>query len=175
MKKLIIGITAFLSFSFISAQENKEVEDLRLSGGIPSSFLDVSVGLGPNHGIIGVNGVFGSKGTGLLVGVGNFDGFSTYAVGFQLAIQKFFVSVAFGAYGTYQVETPTGTILDRGLLEGTIVQMGGRIGFGKKQRTFFIMSVGYAGGDSVDTAIGPEEEGGFTAGLGLGYRIGRSE
>lgn len=177
MKKFLF-ITLVLTMAVnLQAQELEELDKMsQRKGFIPKSIIDASVGIGPNFGIFGMNLVVGSKGTGLLVGVGSFDGYTTSTIGFQLSIESFFFSIARGAYGSFEIQDGRGRVIRKGLLEGTIIQTGARIGMGQKKRGFLLLSIGYAGGDTIeDPVIGPREENGFSFGLGLGYRIGRDE
>ncbi len=64
MIAILIGLNAF-------AQEQSSPNDY------PGSTIDISAGVGKNHGIIGVKSVLGYKGTGLMFAVVSFDGFTT--------------------------------------------------------------------------------------------------
>ena len=162
MKKLTMSLLS----SLVTIQEFAQ------HGHTPNSYVDFGIGVGPNYGIVGGRAIIGWKGTGLLVGVGSFDGFLTNTIGFQFSYNAVFISVASGAYGSYAVVAFGQR--DKGLLEGTICMTGARFNLTENKRTFLELGIGYAGGDSTPSPIGPaEKEEGIAFTLGLNVRLGK--
>lgn len=166
MKRIVLIIIVLIFTIELNAQENPS------TNAVPSNFLDLGIGLGPNYGLIGAKAVIGKKGTGLLIGLGNFDGFTTFSIGAQITYQWWFASITYGPTGSYRVEF-NGQV-DKGLTESIVFITGGRINLNPNKRLFLELGVGFTGSD--DIPGGPfssqESGGGVTANIGLGYRIG---
>ena len=166
INKVVVGlIVSIISLSSF-AQEKTFGNDY------PASIVDLSVGLGPNHGIIGIKSVLGYKGTGLLLGLGSFDGFTATTIGFQVAAQWWFANVTYGPTGSYYINF--GGQVEEGLTQSIIFMTGGRINLIKSKRLFLELAAGLAGSDEIPAPFGTMQEvgGGLKLGVGIGYRFG---
>lgn len=162
-----IGFIMLMCISLIqfSAVAQEEID-------YPGSILDISAGIGPNHGVLGIKSVLGYKGTGLILGVGSFDGFTTTSVGFQVAVKWWFANLTYGPTGSYSVSF--GGQVEKGLTQSIIFMTGGRINLIKSKRLYLELAAGLSGSDDIPAPFGGVEEvgGGLALGLGLGYRFG---
>ncbi len=167
MKKYFVVSTMLILISLsVFSQEHS------VSNEYPGSIVDVSAGVGQSHGTIGVKSVLGYKGTGLMLAVGSFDGFTTTAIGFQVAVDWWFASLSYGATGSYEVAF--GGQVDKGLTQSFVFLTGGRINLIKSKRLYLELAAGLAGSDEIPAPFGQvqEIEGGLSLGFGLGYRFG---
>jgi hypothetical protein len=134
--------------------------------------VDLGLGFGSNYGIVGVKTVLGKKGTGLMIGVGTLNGFTSIAIGGQVTYNWWFATLSYGPTGSYRLEF--NNIVEEGLTESFVFITGGRINLSSNKRLFLELGIGIAAPDKISgRALEPwEANGGFTANAGLGYRIG---
>lgn len=173
MKRIVFVIIVLISTFELSAQALEvDAQENSSTYTVPSNFLDLGVGLGPNYGLIGAKAVIGIKGTGFLIGVGDFDGFRTFSIGVQITYQEWFASVSYGPTGSYSVEF--NGVVDKGITKSIVFIAGGRINLNPNKRLFLELGLGFTGSDDIpNPPFGRQEyEGGVTANIGLGYRIG---
>jgi len=135
------------------------------------SFFDIGIGVGPNYGILGGKAVVGLNGTGLMIGIGSFDGMTTTSIGFQVTYESFFANLSVADYGSYEVSWPG--FYEKGLVRGTVFIVGGKIGIGKEKKLYVDIGVGAAGGGETPSPFGNIEESvQLSLSAGLNYRIG---
>ena len=164
MKTYILLLSFLLSLNIAIAQ-NSNTEEFT-----PVSYLDVSLGLGPNYGLFGGKFVLGYKGNGMLLGMGSIEGRSATAIGIQLSYKYLFFNITNADYGLYSVTINNSTT--EGTLQGTVYMIGGKGGFGKSKKVFFEFGFGIARGGVTPSPNGPIEENQSVITFGLGYRIG---
>lgn len=136
----------------------------------PDNILDIGIGVGSNYGLIGARGIVGVKGTGVLLGVGYFDGFTTFSAGLQYSQDYFFTSIVYGPFGSYYIDN-YGDI-DKGILEGLIISLGGRINLLKSKIMFLELGAGLFTGKGAPLPNRESvNEGGLMINAGLNFRI----
>lgn len=133
------------------------------------SYVDLGVGVGPNYGITGFKSVIGKNGSGLMVGIGSFDGFTTFSIGAQARSKWWFVNASYAAFGSYEF---SGIFQEKGLLNGLVVITGGQINL-VNNKLFLELGIGFHGGSNVTFPVTGEkvDSGGLSLGAGIGYRI----
>lgn len=136
------------------------------------TYVQVGIGAGPDHGLIGLKTVFGPNGSGLLVGLGTADGNFCYTAGAQVAVGAWFLNVAYGTYAVGAISSGFGNER-RYTVEGFNAFSGGMIPLEKKKRVLLELAIGYSGGGSQPSRFGGTEQvGGVGFDAGLAFRIG---
>jgi hypothetical protein len=155
MKKIALLCFLFLALNYFSKDSTK------VKVPYPRNIIDVGIGAGTNHGLIGAQTVIGYKGSGLLLGAGLYGG----VVGLQASYKWIFASVS---YGAYNIVNDNGSVYS---LYGGIFLLGGKINLSRSKRWYLQLAGGYAGGGYVSTPVGDAPINTVTFDLGLGYRI----
>ncbi|MEQ8909606.1 MAG: hypothetical protein RIC95_10470 [Vicingaceae bacterium] len=161
-----------LSFCFASHLQAQNSDSLasRKDFGSPS-YLDLSVGLGANHAMLGTKAVVGYNGSGLLLALGTYKGFTTTSIGLQLCYKSFFVSYAKADYSYYEIESPN--FYQEGILSGNVFLAGLKGSFRGKEKFFMQLGFGVANGGERKTQNGAKKDGSYVMlDFGLGYRFG---
>ena len=136
---------------------------------LPNTYFEIGFGVGPNYGIIGVKGVLGYKGTGLLLGVGSFSGFTTTSFGVQVAYRSAYISLTAADYGSYEVNTNGKK--EEGLISGIVFMLGARPNLTSNKKLFLDFGLGYASGGTIPSPFGTTQENQVTFSFGIGYKI----
>lgn len=162
LKNLLFSLF-LLTAGILNAQNEETTERV--------SYVDLGVGVGQNYGITGAKVVLGMNGSGLMVGVGNFDGYTTFSVAAQVRYQWWFANLGYGTIGSYEF---TGLFRDKGLLNSVIFLTGGQINLNPNKSFYLELAVGYHGASNEKDPFGePIDSGGLAVGAGLGYRFGK--
>ena len=135
---------------------------------IPNSVIDIGIGAGSNYGIFRVKTIIGYQGSGLLIGLGNLEGYTTYEVGIQVSQDWLFANIGHGVYGI----ATNGYTGKSELIKGTIAIIGGKINLLKNKALFIELGIGYASTGTVRTPAGSIPLNGPTGIIGINYRIG---
>ncbi len=173
MQKIFLSI--LLIFSLTTFSQENSLPKKRTP--YPRNFIDLGIGLGPNYGIIGGRAIFGYKGSGLLVGAGTLNGLPTFTIGGQYSKDFFFASLVYGPIGSYEINY-YGDI-SKGILKGTVFQLGGRINLLKSKLMFLELGVGFFNGYQDPEFVRKRSryadvrQTGFIGNIGLNFRIGK--
>ena len=165
MKFKLLFVGLLFSLSCISQADKNDIDT-------KNTFLDIGVGLGPNYGIVGIKTVIGKNGTGLMIGLGKFDGYTTFSISFQAKYKWWFANLGYGSFGSFEF---SGLIQEKGLLNGFIMLTGAQISLIQNKKLFLELAAGYHGASDVVLPITGQlvDSGGPSLGIGLGYRIGK--
>lgn len=170
---LLCLIIAECSFSQVSEQNDtisvKTLPEKPKERDYSKTYLDVGFGFGPNYGLIGIKLVAGYKGNGLLIGFGGLDGQTASAIGLQLAYGAVYVSFANAAYGIYEVNV-NGRVSE-GLIEGTVIMLGGRPSLGKKERIILDLGIGIGRGGRIPGPFGEIKSETVVFTFGFGFKL----
>lgn len=158
MNKLFLAALLFLHLHVLAQYEERPP--------YPSNILDFGIGAGPNYGVFGTKTVIGYKGNGFLFGAGTTEGLFAYQIGVQGSYQWFFANLC---YGTVAGVSINNSPLE--LVNGTIVNLGGRINLLRNKKMFLELGFGYAFGAYVRTPFGEDFLGGPRGLIGLGFRV----
>jgi hypothetical protein len=153
MKSSLLIVILFLS-AFAFSQKKEKLP-------YPRSFIEVGLGAGPNHGMVGAQVLIGYKGNGLLLGGGIFGG----EVGLQGGYKWMYASIAFGAYNIVSDGTSVYA------LNGISIMGGVKLNLHRAKKWYFQLGAGYSGGDYISTPAGSIPVSGFNLSIGFGYRI----
>jgi hypothetical protein len=158
MKNLLLITVLFTTILFRVQAQNT----------LPNTHVNIGVGLGAPYGVVGTKTILGYRNSGLMVGLGVVPGgLFGYEIGAQLSSQSFYVNLGYGVTGVYQVNNePAHTIQCGNLMVGCMLNLN------KSKNVFLDIAGGHTLG-APTVQIGPFEEnqGGFTASLGVGVRL----
>lgn len=128
----------FLFIIFTSKLYAQEVESI--SKPYPNSILEFGVGIGANHGMYGFKAVVGSKGSGLLLGIGADQSKYASQLGVQVGYKFFYFSLSYGNYGHYDYLSETE------LARGVILMSGVKINLNRNKTFYLEIGGGYGYG-----------------------------
>ncbi len=151
---LLLFILSKLSFSQID------------NSNVPENIISVGFGLGPNHGLIGTKTVVGYKNSGLLIGLGTFNGVISYEIGAQLCPDWYYFNIGYGGFSVAY----DGVVYEHYLMKGLILMGGGVINLGKRKLFYADLGIGYATGKAEMAYISVKKDV-ATINLGIGYRL----
>lgn len=132
----------------------------------PNSVIDLSFGAGPQHGIIGGKAVLGYKGTGLVLGLGTFEGITGYYVGLQASARFIYVTLGRGVVGT----STDGNTNATSPIIGNCLMVGTKLNLSRNKRFYLELGVGFQE-SSINGRFGSINTSGTIYSLGFGYRI----
>lgn len=159
----------FSSYQLIG-QSNADLTLRRKDFGSPS-FAEFSFGVGANHALLGLQTVVGKNGNGLLLGIGQYKGYTTKLVGLQLFYESIYFSYARGNYSYYEIEQSD--FYSEAVLWGNILMAGFKGSFKGKEKFFMQLGIGLANGGGKQTKSGTiRDKNSIVLDFGLGYRFG---
>ncbi|MBI9035567.1 MAG: hypothetical protein JEZ03_13970 [Bacteroidales bacterium] len=159
MKSLFIVVLLVLSgVVFSQSALNDVVEKKKTKIKAPNTVVHLSVGGGPQYGLLGVKSVIGYNNFGLVLGLGGVaDG--AYQIGGQLGFGPIYVAVTYGSVG----------VLNDYAYNAKSVTFGTCINLNKNKRLFLDLGLGlYFDNEANHYAV---DDYGLNLNAGLGYKL----
>lgn len=175
MQKILLSILLILSLTAFSQVNNPN----KKKQPYPNNAVDLGLGVGSSYGLIGGKAIIGYKGSGLLLGFGGKEVLNAIAIGGQYAQKHFFINAIYGPYGIN--ESINLNKIEKGVLKGLIISLGGRINLIRSKLVFLELGVGFysAKGAAVpnnnyyynQNQKNQYRETGVTFNAGIGFRL----
>lgn len=127
--------------------------------------LNVSLGIGPNYGILGVKTIFGNDHTGLLIGTGVLNGKVAFNAGVQVSYKSMYLSAAYGDYSFFENAQYSY------LVQGWSFNLGVNRDLSETKPLFMTFGIGLTL-PALNKPWGFTEENEFNVAAGIGYRFG---
>jgi len=160
--KTIITAFAFLLCIYHAAAQTK----------LPSSFINVGIGVGGNYGFVGTKTVVGFKNSGLMVGLGrSTEGYPVYQIGGQISYKWAYATLSYGGLVCRDDQDDAPIVSDANLMFGAMISLG------KSKRAFIDLGIGQylSTYTENETTAGSSWVESLNAAVGFGYRLGKKD
>lgn len=131
-----------------------------------SSIYNLSLGIGPNYGMIGSKSVIGKKHTGLMVGLGVVADKLAYQIGGQIGLGSFYINAGYGVY------EHSGFKDHNDVVEGYVFNAGVVKDLVEGEPFFINFGLGYSFGGRAFNGLQSIPINAFNVAAGIGFRFG---